>query len=393
MTYNANLHMKTTLFLGAGASRFVDMPTTTDLVNDVLLQVLHRERWGSPMAASLARNIVRDHAGKDVEMLYKTIRDMKAAEELHRKAMKHKMDGDNHPSWKRELLTTSRYNPDNKTKKDETEDIGENIKTLESLELAIRNTLLDRLIIKPDHIQNMVEQYDALFEHVGRNIVTTNYDNVLETYCEQTRLNLVNGFKKSHLGDRRMWDCSWKDGKGSLCLVKLHGSIMWQKDDNDMVLEIGMPGLRGMDKDIMIPPTLGEKDYDHDIFPALWDRFKDMMSKTELLVVVGFSFRDPKINRILRSRLKHTNRKNPMRLLYVGPKDPKRDGLKELVELDDEPLKAPVPGKCMLWNYSRDKMPYVYAYRDEFGQDTARSMKFALEAMDELCGKASLGPD
>ena len=61
----------------------------------VLLQVLHRERWDDPMAASLARNIVRDHADKDVEMLYKTIRDMKAVEELHKKAMKHKMGGDN----------------------------------------------------------------------------------------------------------------------------------------------------------------------------------------------------------------------------------------------------------------------------------------------------------
>ena len=151
------------MFLGAGASVFVGMPTTKDLVNDVLHQVIRQETWDNPMAASLARNIVRDHSEKDVEVLYQTIRDMKAAEELHRKAMEHKMDGDNHPAWKREILTTPRGHPDDKTIKDETEDIAENIKTLESLEVAIRNTLLDRLMVGPDRIKDMVEQYDGLF--------------------------------------------------------------------------------------------------------------------------------------------------------------------------------------------------------------------------------------
>ena len=84
--------------------------------------------------------------------------------------------------------------------------------------MAIRNTLLGRLMIKPDHMQNMVEQYDVLFEHVSRNIVTTNYDGVLETYCEQTRLDLVNGFKKSH---------HLEFGDSPLQLVAFHGNGLY----------------------------------------------------------------------------------------------------------------------------------------------------------------------
>lgn len=160
MTYHTRQHVETVLLLGAGASRFAGIPTTKDLIDDVKQRVIHQERWDSPMAASLARNIVRDHGDKDVEVLYQTIRDMKAAEELHGKVMKYKVAGDNHPAWKREILTTARSHPDNETKKDETKDIDETMKTFESLEGAIRNTLLDRLMVKPDRIKDVKERYD-----------------------------------------------------------------------------------------------------------------------------------------------------------------------------------------------------------------------------------------
>lgn len=359
------------------------------------------------MAASLARNIVRDHSKKDVEVLYQTIHHMMDAEELHREAMKHKMDGDNHPAWRREILTTSRSHPDVKTKKDETEDINENIKTLESLEVAIRNTLLDRLMVKPDYIRAVAEQYDELFKQTkSYTMVTTNYDNVLETYCEQVGLGIINGFKTSHLGNRRIWDTdAWNDDEyqveydpdGSMDgylikmrLVKLHGSITWQKD-NGTVLEIGSPGLRASTDDVMIPPTLGEKSYDKDIFPELLRGFEAILAKTDLLIVVGFSFRDPKITRMLQDRLRRTDGNRPMRLLYIGPEpeDPEPDGLKVLVDSDDEPREERVYGKCVLWNYSRAELPYVYAYRGKFDRDTTKSLKFVLEAMDEVCGRAS----
>ena len=388
MTCHARQHVETVLFLGAGASVFAGMPTTKGLVDDVLRQVLHQEKWDSPTAASLARNLVRDHEDKDVEVLYQTIRDMKAAEELHRKAMKHKTDGHRHPQWKREIRTISISSSDTVDKKDETEDIDENIKALESLEAAIRNTLLGRLMVRPDRIREVVGQYDGLFEHVPRNIVTTNYDNVLETYCEQKRLNLVNGFKRSHLGDRRIWEGesggAWDVGENVLRLVKLHGSITWQKDDDGAVLEIGRPGLRDMDRDIMVAPTLGKKDYGHGIFPALWDRFKDMLSKTELLVVAGFSFRDPRINQMLRSRLKRTaENTNPMKLLHI---DLNADGLKELVGADVEWgwVRAK---RGTLQHYYRDEMPYVYAHESVF-PPRPNELEHVLEILDEVSSRA-----
>ena len=194
----------------------------------------------------------------------------------------------------------------------------------------------------------------------------------------------MNGFKRSRLGDRRVWDDVWEGGEAALWLTKLHGSITWQEDDNGGVLEIGMPGLRDAKKDVMITPTLGEKNYKDKIFPILMDRFKTILDETELLIVVGFSFRDPEINRMLLGHLKRTGgNSRPMRLLYV---DPEHDGLKALVGSSVEPRLKQAPEKGTLLDYSQDEMPYVFASTDEFDRDVAERMEHILEIMDVVCG-------
>jgi hypothetical protein len=272
-----------------------------------------------------------------------------------------------------------------------------NIKTLESLEVAIRNTLLNRLMVKPDRIKDIVERYGEVFEQTkSYTIVTTNYDNVLETYCEQMELGIINGFKASHLGNKRVWDNdAWNDDEyqvdyqhdGSMDgylikmrLVKLHGSITWQKDDGHTVLEIGSLGLRDPDKDVMILPTPDEKDYARDVFPELQCQFNKVLNRTDLLIVAGFSFRDPKIVRMLQGRLELTVRNpNPMKMLYL---DTNTDGLKALV------------GKDVVWrpartergelrHYYKTEMPYVYAHESEF-PPSPDMLKLVLDILDEV---------
>ena len=378
--------METTLFLGAGASMFAKMPTTKKLIADVLCRVSHHEKWNSRLAHNLAIRTVHRHADKDVEVLYKTIQDMISAEELHKEVVENKTSQDG-ARW---LSTRGTATGDKSTR--EPDDIDENINTLKSLKVAIRNTLLTSLMVKPKYVDDVASTYDALFQHVPRNVLTTNYDNVLETYCEQKKIGLVNGFGRSHLGDRRMWGGdkraqggAWRGGKDALRLVKLHGSITWQKGDGG-VLEIGRPGLRDPTGDVMIVPTLGEKDYTRDIFPDMLNRFKMVLTKTELLIVVGFSFRDLGINRMFRRRLtRSVGNPRPMRLLYVGPKDEDddKDDVKKFVGGKDEPRE--VRGhSCVLLDYSRGDMPYVYAYREKF-EDAAKYMNLVLDDLDAAC--------
>ena len=82
--------MKTTLFLGAGASVFAEMPTTTQLVRMAQDNTLRRENWESPGAKRLAVNIVKAYIEKDVEELYSAVRDMIAAEMQHRTVVDYK---------------------------------------------------------------------------------------------------------------------------------------------------------------------------------------------------------------------------------------------------------------------------------------------------------------
>lgn len=375
--------MKTALLLGAGASVFVEIPTTKILVREVLDRVLHREKWESPEAKLLAENIVKSHKDEDVEKLYDAIHTMIDAEKQHQTVVEYKTKLLGDEKLPREIRAPELSNLTQMTVKDETSDIDETIKTLESLEMSIRNTLLDSLVVKPKHFDTVVFTYNELFKSVSRNIVTTNYDNVLETYCEQAKLNLVNGFKRSYLGDRRMWDNVWKGEKNSLHLTKLHGSITWQKDTDDIVLEIGRPGLRDTDMDVMIAPTLAEKDYGDGIFPQLMSRFRTVLGETEQLIVVGFSFRDSEINLILRSCLKRTDEnRNPMKLLYV---DPNPEGLRELVGPNAEIRKIRRSGMPTLSKFCLDEMPYVYAYQSEFNDSVAASMGSLLAAMRVDC--------
>lgn len=386
--------MKIVLFLGAGASKFAGMPDTHELVDAVKNQVSN-EKWDNRLVRNLVYATVTEHSGDDVEKLYQTISNRIDAEIQHKKTVACKMVSDGLDA--RKLQNPGTGTPTSSQIILERDDIDENILALKTLRTTIRNTLLANLMVKPEHTDDVVSTYNELFRHIKPlpDVVTTNYDNVLETYCERKKIGLVNGFSKSYLGDRRTWDVdgqsqdgAWRVRKGALRLVKLHGSITWQMDGDGTVLEIGRPGLRDTDRDVMINPTLGAKDYSNDIFPELLDKFKKILDKTELLIVVGFSFRDDKINEMIRSRLERTTKNTkPMRLLYVGPKpdDPESDGLRKFVEFGGGLLPKEVPHNHGLFNYSLGSMPYVHAYNGRFEQ-AASHMKDILDNMDRVCG-------
>ncbi len=304
------------------------------------------------------------------------------SENHHLEIVKYKTKKHDNEEFDRVRHITSDY--PNDTRKTEIEDITETIRVLELLKMDIRDTLLNSLMVNSEYLDTVVSMYNKLFPSVSRKIITTNYDNVLETYCKQAKLGLVNGFESSHLGDSRTWNGVWKDEKNSLHLIKMHGSITWQKDDNDTVLEISRPGLRDADRDVMIAPTLGEKDYGDSIFPTLLDKFKTALDETELLIVVGFSFQDPEIKRMILSRLKCSEENpRPLRLLYV---DPKPVGLEELIGTNVKKDVIKVREKYILRVFSQDKNASVYVYPNEFNLDAAEFMNSLLGVL--MRGKA-----
>ena len=255
---------------------------------------------------------------------------------------------------------------------DETDDIDNTIRALKSIKSTIRDMLLEKCMVGKEQRDDVKAVYDEMVEPLSiRDVLTTNYDNVIETYCEVARIPLANGFERSFHGDRREWTGKFEKAEsGALQLVKMHGSVTWQKD-GDAILELGRPGVRGEEYDVMIYPEKGRKIYNKNIFPKLSRRFGDVLSDTDLLVVIGYSFRDNGINNLIKYRLGSRSKKI-MRLLYVDPKPD--SGMKNLMgkNVYSQPKQV---STINLLVYYASRMPDVYAYAVEFDLGTCHRVK------------------
>ena len=296
------LCMKTALFLGAGASAFASQPTTVDL-----LELLRdRIRRSSPDKKSAlqeyAESLVDAGEYDDVEKLYDGIQAM--------------IDVYNNPNCK-PITEKIRYYDRGEADVFTYEEITNELKELRS---TIRDTLLDSFKIKPDSHKYIGEMYDVIRSAINENrsdalqVFTTNYDQVVETYAKARGYETINGFEPPD-DLRRVWADVWERNtdKSPLYLTKLHGSINWYRDDGAIV-EIGGPARRDADNDILVAPTMGAKRYDGEPFSALMGRFRDVLRHADVLLVIGFSYRDDEIVRIIRERLSEG-----MALISVSP--------------------------------------------------------------------------
>ena len=134
-------------------------------------------------------------------------------------------------------------------------------------------------------------------------VFTTNYDLVLEQAVHTAQLPIDTG----RIGgvqpilDVGLWDPrdSSRNGKG--LLTKLHGSVDWSRGPN--AIHVGTPTFRGTHKDhVIIYP--GYKGVPSEAPFSLFHRhFQRCVSDAVAFVFVGFAFRDPYLNGILRERV------------------------------------------------------------------------------------------
>lgn len=336
--------MRVALFLGAGASAFVSHPTTKDLlykvhasINDLGVQDHQRQ---------FLVNLLQHAELDDIEKLYDCLDNM--------------IEIKNYSSV---ILSNSLY-----TFHDQQISHSDIVDALSKLKSRVRDILMSSFKIDSEHTRAINVVYDYLWKfmnQIGTNefrIITTNYDQVIEHYCNNGDWELVNGFTQNQNGLQRQWDNNWTPRSDKhLCLIKLHGSVTWQSDDDGGVIELGMPALRDADSDRMILPTLGPKRYDEAPFSQLIDRFKKTLDNTEMLVVIGFSFRDPEITEIIKDRLRRG-----LILVSISP-----------TATDTHKIFAPNhkvihmnPG-TLIWKHYR---PHVFSCEVEFAPNTVSDL-------------------
>jgi len=160
------------------------------------------------------------------------------------------------------------------------------------------------------------------------NIFTTNYDSILERFVwqrSQSKFDLNDGFITDEASASRFWSSSKLEetpnqtNRPYLKLVKLHGSLSWRLTV-DGVFECGKIEERCFDSknyrgNILIYPTQKGPESEEP-FATLFKYFQNSIRNTIVFVVIGFSFRDPEINRVF---LNHLNSGDDKRIIVISP--------------------------------------------------------------------------
>jgi SIR2-like domain len=155
--------------------------------------------------------------------------------------------------------------------------------------------------------QSLEDNWTLLLESLNKegywiDLVTTNYDLVLESAVDNVQLDIGYGQLKGAIPrlDTSKWDRSirpgippYKDG----IVTKLHGSLNWERDKKGIVFSgtnfktdhkhhaAIYPGFKGLAEE--------------EPFSIFHDYFRESIRKASHVIFIGFAFRDEHINAIL----------------------------------------------------------------------------------------------
>lgn len=161
-------------------------------------------------------------------------------------------------------------------------------------------------------------------------VFTLNYDSVIENTLEIGNIKYSDGFDP-------FWNpSSFDEDDIQFKLYKLHGSLYWFTTPRGKMLKVPIKGLEaskikyitGEDlTEVIIYPTI-QKDKFSRIYSFLDFTFTDRLSKSNLCVIIGYSFRDEDITEKLREAIQvnkdlwlliiSPNARNSLSILHNG---------------------------------------------------------------------------
>jgi len=150
-----------------------------------------------------------------------------------------------------------------------------------------------------------------------REVFTTNYDLAIETFLKQRRIHYDDGYDKDPERDLS-FTSQWRDN--SVNLFKLHGSINYYVRTNGKVIqsdtEISEKDFYGRKVERMMIYPAGAK------YTSQWPYYEYLLQlrraliESRLCVVIGYSFRDPAI---MNAFLDVIQRRPDLRIFLVSP--------------------------------------------------------------------------
>jgi SIR2-like domain len=133
------------------------------------------------------------------------------------------------------------------------------------------------------------------------NVFSLNHDLVLETFFENNKLKINDGFEKTENGFSKWnWD-SFTQQNADIRFYKLHGSISWHEIRNKCIVNriekdfevLRKNGFWAESQPFVLTGTRNKAEkYTHSIYYDLQLSFSRALLNTNILVVAGFSFGD-----------------------------------------------------------------------------------------------------
>ena len=166
---------------------------------------------------------------------------------------------------------------------------------LDALQLSVRNHMFNAIHIDPKRFIDYEKMFTQLREFAGNEpmtVVTTNYDMLVEEYCSINNIKVVDGFKRGLHSLRGTWPGPFSADGYHIKLVKLHGSLNWHKNSDDEIICENAVVSHDSIHDVFVAPTPNEKNRADAPFNELLKHFENVLYELDLLVVIGFSFRD-----------------------------------------------------------------------------------------------------
>jgi hypothetical protein len=182
-----------------------------------------------------------------------------------------------------------------------------------SLREEIRDLIFDIYQFRTECVPRL-GPYSQLFATFGskreHHIYTTNYDRIIEAFCARTKgFEVRDGFEYDSKTRTNLWrpvsfDYALPEDAVTVKVLKLHGSLDWKVGESG--IERVSPEIRMEQrptaihkKDILIYPGSKEPP-ENEPFRTVYERFETQMKEADRCLVIGFSFRDPYLNRIFR---------------------------------------------------------------------------------------------
>jgi hypothetical protein len=319
---------KTILFLGAGASAFLDKPLMKPFVEGLMKRkdIRNNDNYHNII------NTLIGIKGSDLEILLSEIDGISQRTYFG--------DTKNENDLIRFLKTSSFSDLLRKTDTTDTSSTSEFaqkyrrlIHLCDDIKWIIYDEIfkvyydIDKIRVKSlfDPIINLIESATSKDSIIP--IFTTNYDKAVEEYCGldelDEKIELMDGFKQNNKTKIAKWSTNAINGftpqknKLNICLFKLHGSIFWYRREFEIMyspVSTLYPSQSNIEPVILFPNYT--KNIKYDPFLTNYSYFQRCLDTTHNAIFIGYSFRDPITVTMLKNALQY----NPiLRVCILDP--------------------------------------------------------------------------